>query len=75
MSIAGLADRQMVPPRVVASRWGVSVSKVIELIRAGQLRAIDSSVEQKQRPRFLIDIADVERFEQERLFVPEQPAE
>lgn len=58
--------KQKLTPPEVAKLWGVSPDKVIAWIRSGELRAIDASRNRGQRPRYLIDIADLEAFENAR---------
>ncbi len=57
-------------PADIAERWGISIAKVISWIRSGELRAINAATTQVGRPRFLIDPADLEAFEQRRAVVP-----
>jgi hypothetical protein len=52
----------MLTPPAVARRWGISPSKVLHWIRAGELRAIDVSKRRGGRPRFLVSISDLEAF-------------
>ncbi|HJQ78465.1 MAG TPA: hypothetical protein VJ828_00850 [Lacipirellulaceae bacterium] len=54
----------------LAKMWGVGRQKVRELVLTGQLRAIDLSTRQNERPRYAIDISDVEEFERRRQVVP-----
>ena len=54
----------------LAKMWGVGRQKVRELVRTGQLRDIDLSTRQNERPRYAIDISDVEEFERRRQVVP-----
>lgn len=55
----------------VARMLGVADGKVLAWIKSGELRAINLSRLRGQRPRYAIDIADLERFEQSRTIVPE----
>ncbi len=65
--------RKMSPPEL-AKQWGVSADKIVGFIRSGELRAIDvSSRRGSPRPRFLIDIKDIELFEVNRAVVPPAP--
>jgi hypothetical protein len=50
--------------------WGVTVDKVLCWIRNGDLRAIDASARQSERPRYLIDKADIAAFEKSREVIP-----
>ena len=61
-----LAEKRMFTPPEVAAMWGVSAEKIIAWILAGELRAIDASSKQSQRPRYLIDVDDLAAFEKRR---------
>lgn len=63
---------KLTPPQL-AERWGISADKIVHWIKAGELRAIDASLKRGDRPRYLIDVADVEAFEAARAVVPEAP--
>jgi hypothetical protein len=60
---------KMTPPQL-ARRWGVSPDKIVFFILTGELRAIDASLKRGAKPRYLIDVADVEAFEAARTVVP-----
>ena len=60
---------KMTPPEL-ARRWGVSRDKIIFFILTGELRAIDASKRRGDRPRYLIDVEDIEAFEAARTVVP-----
>ena len=60
---------KMTPPEL-ARRWGVSPDKITHFIVTGELRAIDASLKRGDRPRYLIDVADIEAFENARAVVP-----
>lgn len=48
----------------LAERWGVCIDHVWDLIRAGELRAIDVSLRPGQgKPRYRVDVEDVLAFE------------
>ena len=70
-----MADlRQKMSPPKLAKQWGVSPDKIIAFIKSGELPAIDVSTNRgSPRPRFLIDIADVEAFEMSRAVIPPAP--
>jgi len=68
MTVA-IAKRKFTPPEV-AALWGISADKVVGWIRAGELRAIDASRNRGQRPRYLIDVADLADFEARRTATP-----
>ena len=64
---------KLTPPEL-ASRWGISVDKVMTWIRSGELRAINAaSAGRNHRPRFLIDLDDIADFERRREVVPPPP--
>ena len=56
-----------------AASLGVSVDKVHAFIRNGELRAMNGATKMGGRPRYLIDIKDIESFETRRLVLPEKP--
>ena len=56
--------------RQVAERLAVNVDKVLGLIHAGELVAIDVSQRAGGRPRYRIDPADLAAFEQRRRVRP-----
>ncbi|MCA9265919.1 MAG: helix-turn-helix domain-containing protein [Planctomycetales bacterium] len=66
--------RTKLTPPVLAKQWGVSPDKVLNFIRSGELRAIDISSSRGVRPRYLIDVADIEAFENRRTVSAEGPA-
>lgn len=59
-------ERTKITPPQLAAKWGVATEKIVFFIRTGELRAIDASMRQGERPRYLIDLADVEAFEKRR---------
>jgi hypothetical protein len=63
--------RRKISPPALAQRWGCGPSKVINLIRRGELRAINLATDPHSRPRYMIDLADVAAFEQSRQVVPD----
>ena len=64
-------EKQKFTPPEIARLWGVSVEKVVAFIRSGELRAMNAaSPGRNQRPRYLIDVADLEDFERRRAAVP-----
>ncbi len=67
--MATTAATKVTPPEY-AKRLGVSPDKVISWIRSGQLRAMDGSTVPGGRPRYLIDEADIQAFEQSRAVTP-----
>ena len=63
MSTGTIQKTKMTPPEI-ARLWGVSVEKVVAFIRSGELRAINAATPgRNQRPRYLIDVDDLEDFE------------
>jgi len=64
-------ERTKLSPPQYAKRLGVSVAKVTHFIRTGQLKAMDVSANRGNRARYLIDLADIERFEKSRQVVPD----
>ena len=63
--------RVKITPPEYAKRLGVSVAKVSHFIRTGELKAINVASDRNNRPRFLIDLDDIERFEKARAVVPD----
>mgnify|MGYP000570493865 CR=1 FL=1 len=64
-----LTKRKFTPPEV-ARLFGVEPGKIIAWIRAGELRAINGATRRGQRPRYLVDVADIEAFERSRQVIP-----
>ena len=61
-------------PPVVAKRYGIKPERVIAMIRAGLIRAIDISSPGSRRPRFRINEADLIAFEVSREVKPASKA-
>jgi hypothetical protein len=59
---------KLTPPEL-AKRWGVSSDKIRTFVESGELAAIDISTRRGERPRYLIDLADIEKFEAARAVV------
>lgn len=58
--------QKLTPPQL-ARLWGISPEVVLTWIRNKELRAINVSSTMKQsRPRYRIDVADIEAFEKRR---------
>jgi len=75
MTTATIQKTKLTPPEI-AKCWGVSVEKILAFIRSGELRAINAAFPgRNQRPRFLIDVADLADFERRRSTgpAPKQP--
>jgi transposase len=67
--------RRKVTPPQFAKQYGVSTAKVLAWIASGELRAINAATRPTgERPRWLIDLADVEAFERSRASVAPKPA-
>lgn len=64
-----MTERSKLTPPQLAKRWGVSDEKVLNLIRDGELRAINVS-SGTQRARYLIDEVDIADFEKRRATRP-----
>lgn len=69
----GLRGRTKLTPPQIAERYGCSTDKVLGWIKAGELRAINAASRRDQRPRYLVDLADLAAFEQGRAVVPAVP--
>lgn len=54
-------ERMLTPPQV-ARRLGVSPEKILGWVKCGELRAADLSVRRGGRPRYRIDLVDLELF-------------
>ena len=61
--------RTKLTPPEVARMWGISPDKVLAWIHKGELRAINVAASQNGRPRYRIDIKDLEDFEARRSVV------
>ena len=51
--------RKRTPPQI-AKLWGCSIKKVVGFIRSGELRAVNLASNPTSRPRYVIDVADIE---------------
>ena len=49
---------------------GVADAKILAWIRSGELRAVNLARSRNGRPRYAIDVADIEAFERSREVVP-----
>ncbi len=63
------SERTKLSPPQIAKRWGIHPRRVLSWIRSGELRAINIS-EGGQRPRYLVDVADLVAFESRRSVLP-----
>lgn len=70
-----MTTKQKCTPPQLARRWGVTHDTVLFWIHSGELRAIDGSRRKGQRPRFLIDAADIAAFENSRAAIVKRAAE
>ena len=62
--------RTKLSPPEVAARLGVSADKVLTWVRSGELRACNMATRRDGRPRWRIDVADLEAFEEARTAQP-----
>jgi len=74
--IAERTPARKISPARLAKEWGVCPRKIVEWIKAGELRAIDAATKADgKRPRYLIDRDAVADFEEKRAVLPaETPA-
>ena len=56
---------KLTPPQI-ASRWGVSVDKILTWIRTGELLAMNAATKVGGRPRYLVDVNELAKFEAKR---------
>lgn len=68
--MAAIVERTKISVPYLAKQWGVSTAKIIGWIQAGQLKAINVADGPKKRPRYLIDVADIQTFEAARQVLP-----
>ena len=61
--MTSLSTKSKLTPPALARRWGISADKVLAWIRSGELKAINAATRPGGRPRYVIDEADVVRFE------------
>lgn len=71
--MSAIVARTKVSVPILAKEWGVSSSKITAFIKSGELRAINVATRPNQRPRYLIDRADIESFERSREVQPSTP--
>jgi hypothetical protein len=67
-----VTSRKRTPPQL-AAEWGIDVKKVLGWIRSGELRAINVATDKNGRPRYAIDVVDVQVFETARTVQPPTP--
>lgn len=70
-----ISKRKKITPPIYAAECGISTEKVISFIQSGQLRAVNFATKPSGRPRYLIDRADIERFEASRAVSSQQQIE
>lgn len=64
------ARRKLTVPQL-ARQFGVAEKKILDWIRAGELRAVNLARKPNGRPRYAIDVVDIEAFERGRQVVPD----
>jgi hypothetical protein len=64
-------SRQKLSPPQISKAWGVSIGKVLGWIRSGELHAINAARKAGGKPRYLVDVDDLEAFERARAAVPD----
>ena len=69
-SRAAAPQRRTKTPPQYAREKGVAVNKVLHWIKTGQLRAFNGASDPDGKPRYLIDVADIEAFEAQRSVTP-----
>ena len=69
--MAAIVERKKISVPYLAKEWGVSTAKITGFIKSGELRAMNVATCRDQRPRYLIDRADIEAFERARQVVPD----
>lgn len=72
--MAATLERTLLLPREVAKRYGVSVNKILLWIHTGELGAINVAGDRSVRPRFMVPVEAIDRFEQSRATIPPAPA-
>ena len=60
-------------PRQIASRYGISVHKILHWIATGELRAINVATEIGRRPRWVVPSEALTDFERRRAAQPRPP--
>jgi hypothetical protein len=55
-------EGQTITPPQLARRWGVDAAKINELIKTGQLTAVNLALDPRGRPRYRIFLADIQKF-------------
>ncbi len=66
-------ERCKITPPMIAKRYGCSAEKVVGWIRRGELKAFDSASRRGGRARWLVDLKDLQAFEESRSAPPALP--
>jgi hypothetical protein len=69
--MSAISERNKLTPPKLARRWGVSTNKILFFIGTGELRALNLARRPNGRPRYVIDIEDVQKFERARTVRPD----
>jgi hypothetical protein len=59
-------------PREIAEMWGVGRERILTLIRNGDLPAINVAIKPFGRPRFLVSLEDIKKFESRRMVLSQR---
>jgi len=71
MSTIATAGKLYLTPPEIAERYGISLEKVLNWIRSGDLRALNVATRLGgERPRWKVSIADLLAFQERRVAVP-----
>jgi excisionase family DNA binding protein len=70
-----LASRRTMTPPQAAARCGIGPDKVLAWIRSGELKAWNAAANLGGRPRWLINVDDLERFIASRSNARSRPAQ
>ena len=70
--IAASRKTKLSPPEL-AKQWGIDPAKIVHWIKTGELHAINIATDRTGRPRYAIDVADVQVFEAARAVQPPAP--
>jgi hypothetical protein len=60
-------------PREIAHMWGVGRERILTLIRNGDLPATNVAIDTFGRPRYLVSLEDIKKFELRRAVQPPPP--
>ena len=70
---SGTSTRRKITPPQYAKQLGVYPTKVLQWIRSGELPAMNVSTDRRNKPRYVIDVADIAVFEASRAVQPPAP--